>query len=80
MSLTRVLACATGTALATAAVLLACGPFLTDFRSVQTIAPAHPETFARGSGPTTSRSRCGRSGSRAYASAKTSSASAQREA
>jgi len=49
MSLTRVLACATGTALATAAVLLACGPFLTDFRSVQTIAPAHPETFARGS-------------------------------
>ena len=28
---------------------LACGPFLTDYRPVQTISPAHPDTFARGS-------------------------------
>jgi hypothetical protein len=46
---TRTLMAAAGAAAATTAYVLACGPFLVEYRAMDTIAPAHRETYARGS-------------------------------
>lgn len=46
---TRTLIAATAAAAATTAYVLACGPFLTEYRAIDTIKPAHPDTYARGS-------------------------------
>jgi hypothetical protein len=45
----RTLIAATAAAAATTAYVLACGPFLVEYRSIETIKPAHPDAYARGS-------------------------------
>ena len=40
---------ATAAAAATTAYVLACGPFLTEYRAIETIRPAHPDAYASGS-------------------------------
>jgi hypothetical protein len=44
----RTLIAATAAAAATTAYVLACGPFLTEYRAIAAIRPAHPDAYARG--------------------------------
>jgi hypothetical protein len=44
----RTLIAATAAAAATTAYVLACGPFLTEYRAIETIKPAHPDAYTRG--------------------------------
>ena len=44
----RTLTAAALAAGATTAYVLACGPFLTEYRTMETITPAHPDSYARG--------------------------------
>ena len=44
----RTLIAAALAAAATTAYMLACGPFLTEYRAIETIKPAHPDSYARG--------------------------------
>ena len=45
---TRTLIAAVMAAAASTAYVLACGPFLTEYRAMETIKPAHPDAYARG--------------------------------
>ncbi len=45
----KIIVAAVLAATATTAYVLACGPFLVEYRAVQTVIPAHPAAYARGS-------------------------------
>jgi hypothetical protein len=49
MNLKKILLAAILAGLTGTAWVLACGPYTTEMRTVQTIAPAHPDSYARGS-------------------------------